>query len=360
MSHKSKPPLAENTDHGRIVSIPEDGQYLDTGQLTRLEQEFRHAVESAPHAEARLSRQRLLIIFLLIRYTGAKLSEVLAVDPLRDIDSRCHSLVFRGGTGGDSLAPRQVQISETLTREIHSLAGYLPLQSKGTRVLEIDPGFVRRKFYQYAEVCGFARHLAGPEAIRKARAVELMQGNMPLPAVQMMLGHSSPNLTSAYVSFSDDEIRQVARIFMEKESLRRTSARNSFFGKIDHIECGDIQAKVQLTAIDGLSLSAVITNDSVTRLGLKRGRFISAEVKAPWVILYRGGAEPPCSAENRLNGVVTRITSGTINSECVVRVSPATEICAVIASASAGSMRLSEGDGVWVLFTGCSVVLHID
>jgi Molybdate transporter of MFS superfamily len=55
----------------------------------------------------------------------------------------------------------------------------------------VDPAFVRRKFYECAEACGFAKRIGGPEMIRRARAVELIHGNIPLPAVQRLLGLSS-------------------------------------------------------------------------------------------------------------------------------------------------------------------------
>jgi molybdate transport system regulatory protein len=74
-------------------------------------------------------------------------------------------------------------------------------------MLKVDPGFVRRKFYERAEACGIAKQLGAPEILRKSRAVELMQKNMPLPAVQMLLGHSTPNLTSSYLSYSEDDIQ---------------------------------------------------------------------------------------------------------------------------------------------------------
>ena len=85
--------------------------------------------------------------------------------------------------------------------------------------LNLDPGFVRRKFFERAQACGFLKRPRGSEMIRKARDVELMQVNMPLPAVQMMLGHSTPNLTSSFVSFSKGKIQHVARLFMERESM---------------------------------------------------------------------------------------------------------------------------------------------
>jgi molybdate transport system regulatory protein len=359
MPNDKKLPITDNKNHGRIVSTPEEGQYLDTAQLNLMEQAFRQAALEAPRAEVEISRHRLLAIFLLIRYTGAKLNEVLSLHPLQDIDVDRHTVLFRGGQANLGEEPREVQISEALAREIHFILNQPLVREATDGALAVDPGFVRRKFYQCAEACGFARQLGGPEAIRKARAVELMQGNMPLPAVQMMLGHSTPNLTSAYVSFSEEEIREVSRLFIEKESLRRTSARNSFFGKIKAIERGDIQARVVLTTIDGLTLTTIITNDSVQRLGLQQGRLLSAEVKAPWIILQGGDTEPASSAENRMKGVVERITRGKINTECVVRISPTTQICAVVSSGG-NNLQLAQGDEIWVLFTGSSVILHID
>jgi len=325
-----------------------------------MEQSFRDWVERSPRADVRSSRRRILIIFLLIRYTGAKLNEVLALNPLKDIDPVRHAVFFRGGATDSKSDPREVQISETLSGEVRDMITDPSFRGTLQNHLNVDPGFVRRKFYERAQDCGFARRLVGPEMIRKARAVELMQGNMPMPAVQMMLGHSTPNLTSSYVSFCEDEIRQVTRLFIERESMRKTSARNSFFGKIQHIQRGDIQTRVDLTTIEGHSITTVITNDSMERLGLKQGGLLAAEVKAPWVILQRGDTEPECSADNRFKGIIDRITRGGINTECIVRITDATELCALVSTAESQQLELNEGDPIWVLFNCFSVVLHVD
>ena len=123
--------------------------------------------------------------------------------------------------------------------------------------------------------------------IRRARAVELIQGNMPLPAVQKLMGHSTPNLTAAHVSFSDEDLQSITKLFMEREAYRKTSARNAFWGKIVEIQHGDIQARITLVTISGHQVAAIITNDSLDRLGLQPGRLVTAEVKAPWIILFR-------------------------------------------------------------------------
>ena len=82
-------------------------------------------------------------------------------------------------------------------------------------------GHVRRKFYERSVACGFAQELGSPNAIRRARAVELMRNNVPLPVVQRILGQSTPNLTAAFIGFSEEDIHQVARHFIEKENGRK-------------------------------------------------------------------------------------------------------------------------------------------
>lgn len=356
-----RPGLAtEAMGHGRIVSGPDREQCLDTIQLQRLEQSFREWAAAAARVDVRLSRRRILLIFLLIRYTGAKLNEVLTLDPFADIDAD-RQVVFCGRSGpAGKGANREVHIPEGLCREIQeALIAPGFKDSYRTQLFDVDPAFVRRKFYERALDCGFAKRLGAPETIRRARAVELMQGNMPLPAVQMLLGHSTPNLTSAYVSFSEEDIREMTRYYMERESSRKTSARNAFFGKITTIRHGDIQCLVELATVGGHAVTTMITNDSLQLLDLREGMLATAEVKAPWVTLHRGGKEPACSAENRFKGLVIRRTGGEINTEYVVRLEDGTELCAIAVTPAGKSTDFAEGDTVWALFSCFSVVLHV-
>jgi molybdate transport system regulatory protein len=347
-------------DHGRIVFPRHDVQCLDSAQLGQLEQSFCLWQRQASRPDQRRSRGRLLLIFLLIRYTGAKLNEVLMLQPARDFDWKRSVVCFRSGEDDNAASRRDVQLSTTLAGTLRGLLGDPVFQPIAGEILRLDPGFVRRKFYERTAACGFVKRLGGPEMLRKARAIELMQGNMPLPAVQMMLGHSSPNLTSSYVSFSADEIRTVARHFLERESRRRTSARNTFFGKVETMRRGTIQSLITLVTIDGFVISTVITNDSLERLGLRRGRLLTAEVKAPLVMLQVGEEPPSCSADNLLRGTVAALTPGPVTSECVVRVSEGVEVCAIISSAQRSTLDLRVGMAVWALFSCFAVVLQTD
>jgi molybdate transport system regulatory protein len=350
-------PIQEKNVHGRIFSVTEKDKCLDAVQLHRLEQSFRSWVEASPRKDVQLSRRRILLIFLLIRYTGAKLSEVLGLDPFQDVDFENQCVRFGRIQAKADRHQRKAQLSRTLSREIQGIIGDPAFKNAQPPMLAVDPGFVRRKFYERAETCGIAKQLGAPENLRKSRAVELMQNNMPLPAVQMLLGHSTPNLTSAYVSFSEDDIQQVTRIFMEKESARKTSARNSFFGKVHAIRQGDIQTRVELITMGGFKVTTVITNDSANRLGLKAGNLITAEVKAPWVMLHKSTDALECSADNIFGGTVEKITEGVINTEYIVRIADGTQICSMVTSESCRRLGLETGDSVWVLFSSYSVVL---
>jgi molybdate transport system regulatory protein len=351
---------ADTRDHARIISVDHTAPCLDTAQLHQLEQAFRKWAMDSLRADVRVSRLRILIMFLLIRYTGAKLNEVLAFDLFKDIDKEKHAVIYGGSGFQTGSKSRTVHLSKTLCREILEMIRTPLFKEKQGRMSDLDPGFVRRKFYERAAACGFAKELGGPEAIRRARAVEMMQGNLPLPAVQKILGHNSAGLTSAYVTFSESEIQDIARRFMEKESGRRTSARNSFFCKVTEIVTGDIQTRVGMVTMEGYPVVTVITNDSVHRLGLAPGKWIVAEVKAPMVMLQDRASAFNGSAENRFKGTVTRITRGKINMECIVKVSDTTHICAVMSSSGTWLSSIRQGDPVWAFFSCYSVVLHLD
>ena len=344
-----QPPL------GGLVAAPDDDTCLDAVQLDRLEQSFRQWAAAAGRADVALSRRRILFIFLLIRSTGAKLHEILGLDPGTALDPAGRRLTL-----GEGESRRQVPLPEPLAEELATALVDPAFGNASGRTFAVDPAFVRRKFYERAESCGFPRRLGGPECIRRARAVELMQTSMPLPAVQRLLGHASPNPTSAYVSFAPDELERVTDYFLAREAKRKTSARNRFFGKVTTVERGDIQSLVRLVTPAGHALVAVITNDSVDRLGLAAGRLLTAEVKAPWVVLTRSDGQPASSAENRFHGTITSIRRGRVSSEIAVRIDESTELCAIVSTAGWRQLGLKERDQVRVLFNCFAVILHAD
>jgi molybdate transport system regulatory protein len=301
----------------------------------------------------------VLLIFLLIRYTGAKLNEILTLHPLTDIDCKKRIVLFQKGDS-QSGNTRQVQIPELLADEIKNTLSELRHSSGTPELFKIDPAHVRRKFYECAEAAGIPRELGTPEAIRRSRGVELMQRNVPLPVVQKIMGHSTPNLAASYVEFSDEEIRKVERFHIERENKRKTSARNAFYGKIDEVKIGDVQAAIKIISIEGHRIHSIVTRDSQSGLGLSPGCLVAVEVKAPWVVIYKGIEEPACSAENRFKGSVIRVIKGKINSEVVIKISDTTELCSILTEKSRESLEIQKGDSVWAVFNATMAVIHVD
>ena len=344
----------------QLTPIVDPDRCLSNTQLHDLENTFRTWAEKDVRPKLQSSRQRILLIFLIIRYTGARLNEVLQLNPAEDFQPETHAIRFSRNNDDGQTHCRDVRLPEAVFTDLQKLFAGLLVNWTSELMLRIDPAHVRRKFYEQAEAVGIPRSIGSPEAIRKARAVELLEHNMPLPVVQKILGHSTPNLTAAYVDFSESEISRVAQYFAERESKRKTSARNTFFGKICSIAQGDLQSIVKILTVSRNVVTSVITTDSLRRIGLQQGMFITAEIKAPCVQLSKEKNCPACSAENIFQGRVRRIANNQIAAEVVVVLPDNTEICAIITETMRRQLDLMQEDTLWVFFDAFSVILHSD
>ncbi len=342
-------------NNGRIVTENTQEPVLNAEQLCTLEQSFRAWLASTKRENVRLSRLTATLIFLIIRYTGAKLSEVLNLNPEEAIDFTQHTISFQ--SKNEMEEGRNVPIPKQICAEIAEGIAMLKKQKGNASVFHLDAGFVRRKFYECAEACNLPKELSGPEAIRRARAIELMQSDIPLPVVQSILGHATINLTTAHVAFSPEEMHAVAKRFVQKELSQKTSARNCFLGKIVSIVSGTVQSLITLQSKASISIRAMITNDSVQRLALAINTTVCAEVKAPLVTFYAGEQEPLCSAENLLPGTLTYVKQGDSMTEYILQLSDGTEICILSANMLT---NIPLGTTLWAAFNASSVVLRVD
>jgi molybdate transport system regulatory protein len=76
-------------------------------------------------------------------------------------------------------------------------------------------------------------------------------------------------------------------VLLLNDASVRTSARNHLWGEIARIHDGPVNAEVTLTLKNGKSVCAVVTHDSVERLGLAVGDTACAVFKASAVILCK-------------------------------------------------------------------------
>lgn len=103
---------------------------------------------------------------LLIRNTGAKLNEILSMDPFLDIDLKQSVVVLNRQQDKEDTHQREVPISEQLATEVQSFLNDSEFAESVRGKFAVDPAFVRRKFYERAAACGFDKKMGAPEMKR--------------------------------------------------------------------------------------------------------------------------------------------------------------------------------------------------
>jgi len=347
----------ESPRPGGTFFVPEGVKHLDTVDLERLTESFTRWAGASRRADSAASRRRVRLVYLVIRHTGARLGEVLAVDDLRDIDLGRGVMVF---SAAHDDARREVRLSEALARELAAAQDDPGLAPWRGRLLHLDQGFVRRKFYERATACGLQKDMANPSALRRSRAIELMRQGAPLLVVQKILGHSTPVLTASYLDFSEKDRRRIERRVLAAEAKRKTSARNAFYGKVVRVRQGDVQSVVEMITLGGHTLTSVITNASLSSLNIRPGTFLTAEIKAPWVVVTAGATPPATSAENVFCGQVEAVTAGELTGEVLVRLEDGTRLCSAVTAESVRALGLSPGDTAVASCNAFAVVLRAD
>jgi molybdate transport system regulatory protein len=349
-----KPDASASISSSAVRKSSEAPQYLTPAQLSEFSRTFERWYKDTNGAATRKARGRVWLVYLVLRLSGAKLGETLALDDQKDINLDDGRIQF-----GDDGGRRVVSIAPEGIAELRAfLEDPVNADLRG-QAFKMDQGHVRRKFRDVGSACDLPLSLANPAALRRYRAMELLQ-NTPLPEAQRILGVGLANLAAKFLSFSDDALRKAVTSRMQVENARKMSARNTFFGEITRIVTGDLQSEVELTTLGGYKIITIITNASLKTMGLKTGSQATAIVKAPWVILFRGDAAPLACARNRLAGKVAEIKRGKILSEVTAELADGVTVCSVITGPSVARLDLRPGDPVWILFKTSSVILLKD
>lgn len=136
----------------------------------------------------------------------------------------------------------------------------------------------------------------------------------------------------------------------------QTSARNQFHGRITALDHGAVNAEVSIDIGGGNTITAIVTEASVSRLGLASGGDTVAIVKASSVILA-SDPDVVTSARNKLCGTVDRLERGAVNSDVVIDIGGGKTVGAIVTNVSADRLNLQEGSAVCALIKASSVIL---
>lgn len=307
-------PLTASGRHGAATGgalafeVPDDVRYLTAEQLERLTSSFRGWYEAASTATQRRARGRLWLAFLLFRFGALRLGEVLGIDDEADVDRVHAHLHVRG------VQSRDVPLPEPVMAEVLRVLDDPMMFSLRGQVLRLDPGYLRRRFYERSGDCDLPRDHLSPRVLRHSRAIELLRGGVPLKVVQQVLGHQSVSLAGNLLRFSEDDARRILRNYLRKESRVRTSARNAFTGRVVSVRRSGFLVEVETLTPSGLRVVSIITEESRHSLDIAPGAFVTATVKAPWVML--APAERGVAAGQTLMGQIGIGQAGTDATAC--------------------------------------------
>jgi molybdate transport system regulatory protein len=140
----------------------------------------------------------------------------------------------------------------------------------------------------------------------------------------------------------------------------KLSARNMLAGTVTKVAKGAVNAEVDLTLKGGQKIAAVITNDSVDRLGLKDGNAAFAIVKANWVIIGKDLHAAKLSTRNILCGTVARVVEGAVNAEIDLQLDGGEQISAIITNESSHFLGLKKGDHACAAIKASSVIIGVE
>lgn len=195
-----------------IPEAPGTIKYLSEPQLEALVRAFRGWYEEAKTPGRRRQRGRYWLVFLTLRYTGARLGEVLAVDDRTDLDFREQMIRlpnFKRHNPKKKGQTRWVPVPASLIGEIALYLTEFP-EMRG-KVFGLQQGNFRRTFAELGRKAGLSRDLCHPHVLRHTRAVELLKRGVPVAAVQEILGHASLTTTAVYLRLSGQDVRTILR-----------------------------------------------------------------------------------------------------------------------------------------------------
>jgi len=159
---------------------------------------------------------------------------------------------------------------------------------------------------------------------------------------------------NASIDDLDRDLRLLGRLTM------MTSARNHFAGKISRITKGAVNDEVELQLAGGERIVSTITHVSVENLGLQVGSDAVALVKASWVLVATAaGAKMKLSARNRLDGTISQVEPGAVNTEVVIELKGGNSVAAIITNKAAKTLGLKVGNPASAIFKASSVIIGV-
>lgn len=195
--------------------------YLSPVEINALTTSFQNWYDSSSgKGVQRRTRGRYWVTYIVLRFTGARLGEVLLLDDKVDIDTRTSD--FRLPTLKRRADPPPKRIVPVPPSVMTEIAAYLlDWPDMRGQIFRLDSSNFRKEFMARAKEAGILKRyqtetgqtnfFPHPHSLRHSRAIELLSAGVPVTAVQDLLGHSSLLTTVEYLKLSGQDIKNILR-----------------------------------------------------------------------------------------------------------------------------------------------------
>jgi len=186
--------------------------FLNEKQLKTLTAKFQDFYSKAPGPRVARIRGRYFLMFLFLRFTGARISEVAGIDDQVDVDFRSADVTLAILKRHNPKKKNMRKMVSVPLQAVSKLARYLARypEMKG-KAFSVDRSNFFRLFQKLTLDCGFSKTLAHPHVLRHTRALEMVRAGVPLTIVQQILGHANLNTTAVYLQFSGQEAKAILK-----------------------------------------------------------------------------------------------------------------------------------------------------
>jgi len=185
--------------------------FLSLDDLNRLTLAFQGRYDNEKSEPLRKRYGRHWLVYLLLRFTGARVSEVLSLS-YNDIDFRnaeVKLVTLKRHNPKRKNSYRIVPVPANVTSEIATyIAQYPDMKDK---LFNISRTVFYRVFKEVCQQAGIPRELSHPHILRHTRAIELLRAGVPVTVVQDLLGHSALTTTAIYLRISGQEAKNILK-----------------------------------------------------------------------------------------------------------------------------------------------------
>ena len=150
---------------------------------------------------AKLANLRDYLLIRVLWRTGVRVNELVNIKPV-DIEWNNQVVNIVKAKRGKQ---RRVLLDE---ETLKMLSDYVSAQKIGEEkpIFDLTSRQIRYIVKRYGNTIGVDVH---PHTLRHSFAIHLVRSGMDLRRLQLLLGHSSLNMTQIYLQFKDDDIREV-------------------------------------------------------------------------------------------------------------------------------------------------------